>query len=208
MTQSTIVQLYAAKHNPFVYFKSVQQGRDSNLSLQRTTGFDGPNGLYVDLGSGDAPNFSFIVPNQCNDEHGRGNDTAVCAFDPTDNGTQAGLNPALIRRGDASVEKIVTSIHEFPLWKRGHNAIVVVWDENDYALVPNIVNKVLLIVDTNYGVQHAESNRFYTHFSLLKTLEAAFRLPCLNHACDASAEVMSDLFAPSREGDHDRDGNH
>jgi hypothetical protein len=36
--------------------------------------------------------------------------------------------------------------------------------------------------------------RFYTHFSLLKTLEAAFGLPCLNHACDANAVVMSPLF--------------
>jgi hypothetical protein len=34
----------------------------------------------------------------------------------------------------------------------------------------------------------------YTHFSLLKSLEAAFELPCLNHACDHDAHVMSDLF--------------
>jgi hypothetical protein len=29
---------------------------------------------------------------------------------------------------------------------------------------------------------------------LLKTLEAGFGVPCLNHACDASVHVMSDLF--------------
>lgn len=34
--------------------------------------------------------------------------------------------------------------------KKGHNAIVVVWDENDYSVAP-VVNKVLAIVDTNYG---------------------------------------------------------
>ncbi len=205
LTQSTIVQLYAVKHNPFAYFKSVQEGQDPDLSLARTVGFDGPQGLYVDLGSGTAPNFSFIVPNQCNDQHGRGNDTAVCAYDPNDNGTQAGLNPALLRRGDATVKKIVESIHNAPLWKHGRNAIVVVWDENDYAVVPNIVNKVLLIVDTNYGVSHVESGRYYMHFSLLKTLEAGFRLPCLNHACDASVDVISDLFAPGSGHDHDGD---
>jgi hypothetical protein len=51
------------------------------------------------------------------------------------------------------------------------------------------------IVDKNYGRQHVKSSAFCTHFSLLKTVEAAFRLPCLNHACDNSTEVMSDLFS-------------
>jgi len=69
----------------------------------------------------------------------------------------------------------------------------VLWDENDYSMVPN-VNQVLTIVDTNYG-RHGESSReFYTHFSLLKSLEAGFGLPCLNHACDNNVKVMSDLF--------------
>jgi len=53
---------------------------------------------------------------------------------------------------------------------------------------------VLTIVDTNYGTHGRQSDQFYTHFSLLKTLEGAFELPCLNHACDESVNVMSDLF--------------
>jgi len=40
-----------------------------------------------------------------------------------------------------------------------------------------------------------KSERRYTHFSLLRSLEAGFRLPCLNHACDESVDAMSDLFA-------------
>jgi hypothetical protein len=76
---------------------------------------------------------------------------------------------------------------------------VVLWDENDYSTAPNI-NQVLLIVDTNYGVHGVQSAQRYTHFSLLKSLEAGFRLPCLNHACDDGVHVMSDLFAGG-EGD-------
>jgi hypothetical protein len=38
------------------------------------------------------------------------------------------------------------------------------------------------------------SNVYYNSFSLLKTLEGGFRLPCLNHACDNDVKVMSDLF--------------
>ena len=52
-----------------------------------------------------------------------------------------------------------------------------------------------MIVDTNYGRHGVSSSaRVYTHFSLLKSLEAGFGLPCLNHACDANVAVMSDLF--------------
>lgn len=31
-------------------------------------------------------------------------------------------------------------------------------------------------------------------YSLLRTREAGFGLPCLNHACDATSKVMNDLF--------------
>jgi len=37
--------------------------------------------------------------------------------------------------------------------------------------------RLLLIVDTNYGVHGVKSANFYTHFSLLKSLEAGFGLP-------------------------------
>lgn len=153
----------------------------------------GSGGLFADLGAGTVPVFSFIAPNQCNDQHGRGNSDQGCNFDPTDNGTQAGLNPALIIRGDVTVRKIVSAIKQSAVWHTGSNAIVLVWDENDYSTAPNI-NQVVLIVDTNYGFNGTQSGVRYTHFSLLKSLEAGFGLPCLNHACDSDAPLMTDLF--------------
>jgi hypothetical protein len=194
LSGSDVVALYAAKHNPFVYFQSVQEGYVPGNTLDNSVDFEGANGLYADLASGHVPTFSFIAPNQCNDQHGRGNAGAFCNFDPTDNGSQAGLNPALIIRGDVTVRKLVTAIRSSPVWHTGKNAIVVLWDENDYSTAPE-TNQVPLIVDTNYGVRGTVSNTRYTHFSLLKTLEAGFRLPCLNHACDAGVNVMTDLFA-------------
>ena len=151
------------------------------------------------------PTFSFIVPNQCNDQHGRGNAGAFCNFDPSDVGTQAGLNPALIYQGDVTVQRLVTAIHKSPAWREGRSAIVLTWDENDYSTAPNI-NQVVLIVDTNYGVHGVQSGQRYNHFSLLRSLEAGFGLPCLNHACDQGINVMRDLFG---RGDHDgdRDGD-
>ena len=91
------------------------------------------------------------------------------------------------------MRKLVTAIKSSPAWREGNNAIVVLWDENDYSLAPN-TNQVVLIIDTNYGVAGKQSATPYNHFSLLKSLEAAFELPCLNHACDGNVHVMSDLF--------------
>jgi hypothetical protein len=189
-----LLKLYAAKHNPFVYFKSVQEGTDPNNSLANVVGFEGKGGLYDDLASGHVPDLAFIAPNQCNDQHGRGNGGSQCAFDPVTDGSQAGLNPALIYVGDLTLRTLVAAIHRSPAWRNGRSAIVVVWDENDYSFVPNL-NQVLLIVDTNYGAHHVTSGKYYTHFSLTKSLDAGFGLPCLNHACDANVKAMSDLFS-------------
>ncbi len=200
-----LLKLYAAKHNPFVYFRSVQEGQNPELSLQRVVGFEGQHGLFEDLNSGHVPSFSFIAPNQCNDQHGRANGGTQCDFDPNDNGTLVGLNPALMYIGDLTLRNIVKQIHNSPAWKDGRNAIVVVWDEDDYSVSPT-TNKVLLIVDTNYGVNRVKDGNFYTHFSMLKTIEGAFRLSCLNHACDAQTKVMSSLFRAEHgdEGADDR----
>ncbi len=195
---AAFVKLYAAKHNPFVYFKSVQEGHNPHNSLANVVGFQGKGGLYDDLGSGRLPAFGLISPNQCNDQHGRGNGGAQCAFDPITDGSQAGLNPALIYVGDLELKAIVTAIHDSPAWRYGRNAIVTVWDENDYSFVPNL-NQVLVIVDTNFGPHGKKSAKFYSHFSLTKTLEGAFGLPCLNHACDANVSPMSDLFGGDRD---------
>ena len=188
-----LLKLYAAKHNPFVYFKSVQEGTNPGSSLANVVGFEGQSGLYDDLAAGRIPNLSFIVPNQCNDQHGRGNGGSQCAFDPVTDGSQAGLNPALIYVGDLTLRTLIAAIHRSPAWNWGRNDIVVVWDENDYRFVPNL-NQVLVTVDTNYGSHGIQSNTYYTHFSLLRTLEGGFRLPCLNHACDSTTATMSDLF--------------
>jgi phospholipase C len=188
----SIVGLYAAKHDPFVYFQSVQSGQNPRSSLANVVGFDGDHGLYADLSSGRMPTYAFIAPNQCNDQHGRSNAGPFCAYDPADQGTLAGLNPALMQQGDTSLQNLVTAIHASPVWQEGHTALVVIWDENDYSV--GIPNQVAAVVDTNYSRGSVRSANFYTHFSLLKSIEAGLGLRCLNHACDPGVNVMSDVF--------------
>ena len=185
-TPAQIVHLYAVKHNPFAYFQSVQEGAPgSGIGLDRIVGFEGIHGLYDDLESGHLPDFSFVVPNQCNDQHGQNNASAACYEDPNDNGTLVGLNPGLIAQGDLTLRSLVRAIHDSPVWPQGRNAIVIVWDENDYSAAPN-PNRVVLTVDTSYGVHGIKSDRFYTHFALLKSLEAGLMLPCLYHPTPAT----------------------
>ena len=86
-TASNIVHLYAVKHDPFVYFKSVQEGGSSPIGLANIVGFEGAHGLFDDLEAGRMPSYAFIVPSQCNDQHGQNNATAACFSDPNDNGS-------------------------------------------------------------------------------------------------------------------------
>ena len=182
-----IQKLYAVKHNPFVYFENVESGDDAALSLDQVVDFDGPNGLWADLTSDDrAPNFSFIVPNQCHDMHGFvSGGTPICS---TSNSVESELT---ILQGDAEIAKLVNGIKASKVWQHGRNAIIVVWDENDYS---NAANHVVFLVETNYAANGAMSSTPYDHFSLLRTLEAGFGLHCLNHACDQTSLVMNDLF--------------
>ena len=174
--------LYAVKHNPFVYFANIQAGTDRDNSLHNSVGFEK---LYADLRSGGMPNYSFIVPNQCHDQHGRGASEVgpYCQSSPDAN---------LILAGDATVKNLVAAIKASEAWGDGRNAIVVVWDENDYGSEPN---QVVAIVDTSYGAHGITSQVAYNHFSLLKTIEAGFGLPYLNHAADKDVSLMKDLFA-------------
>ena len=178
-----VPNLYAVKHNPFVYFASVQSGQDHDNSLKNTVDL---NQLYVDLAQDRVPNFAFIVPNQCHDMHGRGS---------TEVGPGCSVDANNIAQGDAAVKALVTGIKSSKMWKEGNNVIVTVWDENDYSSLPN---QVVTIVDTSYAPTGISSNVLYNHFSLLKTIEAGFGLPYLNHAGDKNVKLMSDLFGGSK----------
>jgi hypothetical protein len=172
-------KLYAVKHNPFVYFANIQQGTNPQLSLRSVVDF---HQLFADLKSGHVPNYSYIVPNQCHDQHGRG---------PTEMGTGCSVDQNAIAQGDAALSILIPAIKNSPAWKEGNNVIVTVWDENDYSSLPN---NVLAIVDTNYAAGGKTSNVKYNHFSLLKTIEAGFGLQYINHAADPNVKLMTDLF--------------
>jgi hypothetical protein len=177
------VALYASKHNPFVNFTGTQ---DAVANMVPDTQ------LTTDLANDALPNFSLVVPDQCHDMHGTGG----CS---SENG--------LISTGDTYVSDTVNEVMASKQWQEGRNAIVITWDEDDFSdqgqpgtgccgFDPG-GGHVATIVITNktqhYPITDATP---YNHYSLLRSMEDAFGLPCLAQACDSAIRPMTPLFHP------------
>jgi phosphatidylinositol-3-phosphatase len=202
-------ELYAVKHNGFMTFSHVQ---NDPHRTQKIVGFDV---LDRDLSTGKMPNYAHIVPNQCNEMHGRddGPDTPEdCRKSNTD---------GLIKRGDKVVGELVEKIMHSSVWQKRENvAIVITFDENgkaernqgaqgccgyDPTSPANFGGgRIPTIVITNHGVRGISDPTPYNHYSLLRTTETAFGIDeYLGHAADheAGVVVMAPLFTvPSAEG--------
>lgn len=189
--------LYASKHSGFMNFASVQT--DPQRAM-RIVGFDQ---LDHDLGSGELPSLALVIPNQCNDMHGLDGEGVPADCD--------GQNrAALIRRGDAFAGALVRKIQASPAWSAaGNMAIVITFDEGAgksregcCGVTPAAASNfggghIPTIVITNHGPRAVADDTPYSHYSLLRTLEDAFRLsPYLGHAADAADGVvpMTRLF--------------
>jgi hypothetical protein len=207
---NNVAKLYAVKHNPFPYVAEVQ---DNAKQFAKQVPIDQ---LFSDLGSGNSPAFSYIVPDQCRDMHGLSSPLAPCGgvFDTDDND---------IKRGDDETGWLVNAITGSPVWQRGRNALFIVFDEGNGPLTcpnyspdagtdtapgtllpgadcynpANFNDRVVFIAITNYGVRGVEDTRFHSHYSLLKTIEAAFGLSYLGHAADSTTNTLAPLLAPA-----------
>jgi hypothetical protein len=168
---------YRRKHNPFVFFRSLRdsgQCAANDASLGR---------LPSDLASrGRTPNFSFIVPNQCNDAHDS------CAGDDPDG----------MKRADKFLRRWVPRILRSPAF-RADGLLIVTFDESDAdagaccgerpgpaARRPGITGPgggqtgaVLLSPFIAPGTVSATP---YNHYSLLRSIEDLFGLPHLGYA--------------------------
>jgi phospholipase C len=198
-TDTAPAALYAAKHTGFTNFASVHA--DPNLARE-LVGFDA---LHADLASGNVPAFAFVVPNQCNEMHGITSPKAPADCQKGDDG--------LVRSGDATIKMLIAEMQASPIWTHGNTAIVITWDEDGKAdRVPGAPQSCCVvdahnpggghiptIVITNHGPRSVGDATPYDHYSLLRTIEDAFRLDGhLRHAGDASVQAMTPLFVLSR----------
>lgn len=193
--------LYAGKHNPFIYFKDIRSNPQRMNKIVPWTQFTD------DLNSGKVPNFAFMAPNQCDDQHGLSTANATaenlldCAY------PASGLDHSTIKHGDTFLSQLIPSIMKSSAWN-DNSAIVIWYDENDYSGYagcchsPVGVNGAVLggdnaplLVITKSGSHTMDTTQSYNHYSLLATIEKMWGLPCIKNECGFSdSELMTKFF--------------
>jgi hypothetical protein len=162
--------LYAAKHDPFVFFQDIAGSPPSKSSAvcgAHHKAFTSGAALVA----GTVPQYTFVAPNVCNDMHG---DSSCPAGD-------------VIAMGDAWLAATLPPLIDYV---NAHNGVVfVVWDEPEGGsnLIP------FFAIGPNIKAGYTSTVAF-THSSLVKTVEEIFGLPILPTV--AGANDFADLFQP------------
>lgn len=161
--------LYAAKHNPLVFFDDVTSSfsKTSATCIAHVRPF---GELVSDLANNTVPRYVFITPNLCDDMHN--------SCSPTNN---------RIKQGDNWLKTMLPMITSSAAYTN-NGAVFITWDE-----AANGDGPIGMIVQSPKAKGNGFSdNLFYTHGSLLRSLEEIFGVTLLN---DAAAETdLSNLF--------------
>jgi Phosphoesterase family len=172
--------LYASKHDGIQNYTTSLNAADWSRQV--------PIGeLSGDLRSGNVPAFNWVIPDECHDQHG---DPPYCI----DSGNPGGSDPQdqrLVAFGDRYLGHLVAQITGASFWAKGNNAIDIVYDEGDDNAHGG--GQVASVVVTSHGPRHLKAPAFYSHYSLLRTIQNNFGVPCLQHSCSATS--MAPLFA-------------
>jgi hypothetical protein len=153
--------LYAQKHNPFVYFDPIRLNAERcNRSVVPLTA------LQTDIETDSLPNLLFIKPNICNDSHD-------CDLDVSDAWLTNLLN-TLIPALDATGESYFIAM----LFEEGQG------DHTCCGLPEPGGGRVPVVLYSPFVKNGFEDPTPYTHYSFLKTISEAWGLQYLGHAAD------------------------
>jgi hypothetical protein len=162
--------LYAAFHNPFVYFDDIY------TNASRCTNYIRPyTELARDLTNNTVARYNFITPNLCNDMHGG-------------TGCAAGVNRILL--GDIWLSSEVPRIMASPAYTN-NGAIIITWDEGT-ANVPGPFGTIVLSPLAKGGGYRMTNH--LDHTATFRTLQEIFKVPFLYSAKNATG--LGDLFKP------------
>lgn len=160
--------VYVQKHNPFIYFDPIR------LDAERCARSIVPlTELEADLAASSIPNFIFITPNLCYSAHS-------CSMEMSDawlNLLLDQLVPAFEARGEPYL-------------------IIITWDEGQgnavcCGLPEPGGGRIATILISPQAKQNMQDDTPYTHYSLLKTIEAAWGLAYLGHAADETTTLIT-----------------
>lgn len=164
---------YAAKHDPFVFFRDVVGSPPSATTATCGTHHKALADLAGDLAAGTVANYAFVTPDLCHDMHG----SFSC---PSGLGTQTN-----VKAGD---DWAAANLPAMIAYTHSHDAVLMlVWDEGDSSnLMP-----FLMIGD---HVVPGANTTAYSHSSQLKTIEELLGVPTLPSV--ASAADFAAMFQP------------
>jgi hypothetical protein len=159
---------YAQKHNPFIYFDSVR------LDTARCQSDIVPmTQLENDLAVNQLPNFSYIMPNLCNSAHD-------CSLETADNW----------------VNDMVAKLQASSAFS-GNTLIAITFDEGDKSntgsccgLGSEAGGQVATVLISPLARRGFEDGTAYSHYSLLKTILAAWGLPDLGQTQQAGTQPI------------------
>lgn len=154
---------YVQKHNPFIYFTPIRENPERcNHGIVPLTQLD------ADLVARALPNFVFITPDLCNSAHDCQTSTADTWL-----GTVASKLQAYLEADGQPYLMILT-------WDEGQGNHSCCGLSEEQA--GGRIATVLISPQAKSGFQDETP---YTHYSILKTISAAWHLPYLAHAADA-----------------------
>ena len=159
---------YAAKHDPFVFFKDVSGSPPSATNAACTSHHRAYSSFASDLLAGDVASYTFITPDLCHDMHG----ASGC---PDSN---------LIQQGDEWLSSELPRIIAYV--KANAGVLFVEWDEGDDTL-----KMPFLAIGPGVKTGYTGTVK-YNHSSIVKSVEEILQLPTLSTV--SSASDLADLF--------------
>ncbi|KAI1431559.1 phosphoesterase family-domain-containing protein [Xylaria sp. CBS 124048] len=163
---------YVRKHNPFISYDSVSSNGSRLLNILSF------NNFQSDFTAGIVPQFVFMSPNMLNDGHNTTLDFAT-------NWAREFLKPLLTN--DAFAEKTL---------------IQLTYDESEDYSKPDQIVSLLLGNAVPKSLQGSTDDTFYTHYSILSTMENNWGLPNLGRY-DVGANVFQFVADVTGYENHD-----
>ncbi|HKW39339.1 MAG TPA: alkaline phosphatase family protein [Burkholderiales bacterium] len=186
---------YAAKHNPMVYFTDTSGGCDTSASNPMRLHYAPLQQLALDLARNTVADYSWITPNQFNDQH----TTLAGGYGQYPNSGST-ADSARIAQGDNFLARIVPLIMASDAYK-DHGIIVLWWDESEGGDDPSRTLPFMIIskdAHRNVDGKPYSNTIQYSHSSFVRTMQEIFDVdprhgyPWLGDANNATD--LSDLF--------------
>jgi phosphatidylinositol-3-phosphatase len=167
-TQST--PTYEAQHDIFVYYDDIR-----NNAARCRSGVVPLGRLAGDLAAPQtAPDYVWLEPSGC---------------DAMDNCNRCQSRDCSVAAGDRWLADTLTTVFQSATWRQGKSVMFLTWEEDNFT-AGNHVATLVMGMGVRAGTASAAP---YDHYSLLKTIETAWKLRPFTSK-DAGARPMTDVF--------------